>query len=179
MLARTIFHFGAFLLLAACASAPEAPDAKVEAPDREAILATVDAFFLALAAGDADSIEALSGDRTLSVAIRADAKAPPRYGDLSEIVAGFRAGKAPKVVEPYWSPTVMQRAGLAIVWAPYEVSLGGKLIHCGIDQFTLSRHADGWKIDAVAYTAEPDACEELRPADRAQMRPKFPEGAGQ
>ncbi len=172
----------AALLLAACASAPEAQSAKASvgaAPDREAILATVDAFFLALAAGDADTIKGLAGDRTLSVAIRADATTPPRYGDLSELVARIRGGAAAKVVEPYWSPTVMQRAGLAIVWAPYEVSAGGKLIHCGIDQFTLSRHADGWKIDAVAYTAEPDACGELRPADRSAMRPEFPEGAGQ
>lgn len=178
MLVRSL---AAALLLAACACAPDgrgAIDATNAAPDREAILATVDAFFLALAAGDADAIEALAGDRTLSVAIRADAKAPPRYGDLADLVARIRAGAAPKVVEPYWSPTVMQRAGLAIVWAPYEVSAGGKLIHCGIDQFTLSRHADGWKIDAVAYTAEPDACGELRPADRSAMRPEFPEGAG-
>jgi hypothetical protein len=177
MLAKS---FAALLLLAACASAPEAQEAaKAAAPDREAILAAVDDFFLALAAGDADAIEALAGDRTVSVAIRTDGKAPPRYGDLAELIATIRAGKAPKVVEPYWSPTVMQRAGLAIVWAPYEVSVGGKIIHCGVDQFTLSRHADGWKIDAVAYTAEPEACEELRPADRAQMRPQFPAGAGQ
>ena len=171
--------FAASLLFAACASAPDADHATNAAPDRDAILASVDAFFLALAAGDADAIEALLGDRTLSVAIRADAKSPPRYGDLAELVASIRAGKAAKVVEPYWSPTVMQRAGLAIVWAPYEVSVSGKLIHCGVDQFTLSRHADGWKIDAVAYTAEPEACEELRPADRSQVRPQFPEGEGQ
>ena len=134
--------FLAFLALAAgCATT--VPVTK-NAPDKEAILETIDAFFLALASGDADAIEALAGETTVTVAIRPDQDVEPRYGELKELIDAFRAGRGTKVVEPYWSPTVLQRKDLAVVWAPYEVSVNGHLIHCGIDSFQMSRTADGW-----------------------------------
>ena len=158
------------LLAAACASVqpPQAP-----APDEAAILAVIDAFFLALAAADADAIDSLAGERTVTVAIRPGEAQPPRYGSLAELAKRFRDGVATPVVEPYWRPTVLQRKDLAVVWAPYEVSAGGKLIHCGIDSFQLSRRVGGWRIDAVSYTMEPGACDELRPGDRSEFRPHF------
>jgi len=35
--------------------------------------------------------------------------------------------------EQYWTPTVMIRGGIAVVWAPYEYSIDGKTSHCGVD----------------------------------------------
>ena len=161
-----------------CASAPPVASGAVagEAPESQAILETVDRFFLALAAGDADALDAIVGDATLTVTIRPGVGAPPRYGDIGEVIDRFRAGGGTKVVEPYWSPTVLQRKDLAVVWAPYEARVDGEILHCGVDSFALSRHADGWKIDSISYTMEPNACDELRPADRSVFRPIFPEG---
>ncbi len=158
------------LLAAACASVQST---QAPAPDKTAILAVIDSFFLALAAGDADAIDSLAGERTVTVAIRPEDDEAPRYGSLAELAKRFREGAATPVVEPYWRPTVLQRKDLAVVWAPYEVSAGGKLIHCGIDSFQLSRRAGGWRIDAVSYTMEPGACDELRPSDRSELRPNF------
>jgi len=142
----------------------------------ESVLETVDAFFIALAAGDADALEALVTPEGVTVRLTPETEAAPRYGRLADIVAAFREGKGTPVVEPYWSPTVLRRGPLAVVWAPYEVSVDGALIHCGIDTFLLSSHDGDWKIDAVSYTAEPSACDELRPEDRSVMRPDFPQG---
>lgn len=158
------------LFAAACASVQSTP---APAPDEAAILAVIDSFFLALAAGDAEAIQSLAGEQTVTVAIRPGEAQAPRYGSLDELAQRFRDGAATPVVEPYWRPTVLQRKDLAVVWAPYEVSAGGKLIHCGIDSFQLSRRVGGWRIDAVSFTMEPEACDELRPGDRSGFRPHF------
>ncbi len=164
--------------------APEGATQLGQAPDEAAILATVDAFFLALASGDADAIETLQSPVSITVTANPESDQPIRYGTGADLVTRMRAGDFPRVVEPYWSPTVLQRKSLAVVWAPYQVSVNGDLIHCGIDIFNLSKHRspdDGenggvWKIDAVSWTAEPSACEELWPEDKTDFRPSFPPG---
>ncbi len=35
---------------------------------------------------------------------------------------------------------------LATVWAPFVIYYKGKLAGCGVNQFTLAKSADGWKI---------------------------------
>lgn len=151
-----------------------APGAAKSAVDEQAILETIDAFFIALAAGDADTIEALQSPNSITIVARPETDQPIQYGVGADLVSGIRAGSFPKVVEPYWSPTVLQRKSLAVVWTPYEVRVDDELIHCGVDVFNLSRHDDGWKIDAVSWTAEPSACEELWPDDKSVLRPQFP-----
>lgn len=51
---------------------------------------------------------------------------------------------------------------IAIVWAPYTLSLSGKFSHCGVDVFTLLRSAEGWKIVSTVYSVEPDGCASLK-----------------
>lgn len=48
----------------------------------------------------------------------------------------------------------------------------GKVTHCGIDAFSLSKIDGEWKISNAMWTVEPQACEELRPADPGLMRPR-------
>lgn len=146
------------------------------APDEAAILETVDEFFIALAAGDADAIERLQSPNSITITANPETDRPIAYGYGKDLVAGMRDGSFPKVVEPYWDPIVLQRKTLAVMWAPYEVRVGGDLIHCGIDIFNLSKHDAAWKIDAVSWTAEPSACDELWPEDKSVFRPDFPEG---
>jgi hypothetical protein len=53
-------------------------------------------------------------------------------------------------------------SNIAIVWAPYTLSLSGKFSHCGVDVFTLLKAADGWKIVSTVYSVEPDGCASLQ-----------------
>ena len=43
----------------------------------------------------------------------------------------------PPLRERYWSPTVLIRESIAVVWAPYEFWQDGKTSHCGVDVFDL------------------------------------------
>jgi len=47
---------------------------------------------------------------------------------------------------------------LAQVWADYNLYLGGKFIHCGIDVFHLYKSNQGWKIFELADTRRKTAC---------------------
>ena len=80
--------------------------------------------------------------------------------------------EGPTLRERYWSPTVLVRGPIAVVWAPYEFWEDGKTSHCGVDVFDLVKIDGVWRVSNSMWTVEPDACTELRPADASQLRPE-------
>jgi hypothetical protein len=50
---------------------------------------------------------------------------------------------------------------IAVVWAPYTFSRGGKFSHCGVDVFTLVKTMYGWKMVSLVYSVEPEGCASL------------------
>lgn len=74
--------------------------------------------------------------------------------------------------ERYWSPTVMIRGGIAVVWAPYEFWIDGETSHCGIDVVDFVKINGEWMVSNAMWTVEPDDCDELRPADPTVLRPE-------
>ncbi|MEM9386171.1 MAG: hypothetical protein AAGA68_13990 [Pseudomonadota bacterium] len=150
-------------------------------PEEGAILEVIDAFFLALHAGDADTLEAVLQPHSRTVLIRPDGEegaASIAVREGRDTVARMRHQPWAPFRESYWSPKVLQRGRLAVVWLPYVlIREEGGFSHCGIDQFTLTK-AGGWRIDFVAFTIEPtrEACADLgQPSDDDLLRPTFPE----
>lgn len=74
--------------------------------------------------------------------------------------------------ERYWSPTVLIRGSIALVWAPYEFWIGGETSHCGVDVFDFVKIDGKWQVSNAMWTVEPDACAELRPDDASDIRPE-------
>ena len=74
--------------------------------------------------------------------------------------------------ERYWSPTVLIRGGIAVVWAPYEFWIDGETSHCGVDVMDFVKIDDEWIVSNAMWTVEPEACAELRPEDATTLRPK-------
>ncbi len=58
--------------------------------------------------------------------------------------------------------TISIHNDIAVVWAPYTLSLSGKFSHCGIDVFTLLNTREGWKIVSTVYSVEPGGCAEIQ-----------------
>ena len=78
-------------------------------------------------------------------------------------VEQFAANLRPGLFEHMWAPVVSLRGDMiATVSAPYEFQLDGKTTHCGIDVFDLAKVDGDWKIAGLTWTAEPDACVELK-----------------
>lgn len=74
--------------------------------------------------------------------------------------------------ERYWSPSVMIRGGIAVVWAPYEFWIDGKTSHCGIDVVDFVKRDGQWQVANAMWTVEPNACGAMRPGDASMLRPR-------
>jgi hypothetical protein len=75
------------------------------------------------------------------------------------------------VRERYWSPAVLVRGSIAVVWAPYEFWVDGNTSHCGVDVFDFVKIDGEWRVANSMWTVEPDACDDLRPSNGNAIRP--------
>lgn len=152
----------AFVIAAAVAAQASVPP-PADAEDR-AVLAVTQSFFDGMAAANPDALRplVLPEARFMGVRVLPDGQVKVRRVAFED---SFGKHIDPGVKEWIWSPVIIRRGALATVTAPYEVSKDGKTLHCGIDVFTLVKQdkVDGaWKIAGISWTAEPDACPELR-----------------
>ena len=140
--------------------------------ERDAVLAAMDRMMLAISANDPEAMAALQTPEGMTY------RAAVTDGSSMDIVARpnsywidpARRSEA-TYRERYWSPTVLIRGDIAVVWAPYEFWIDGETSHCGIDVFDFLKIDGEWRVSNSMWTVEPDACPELRPLDDAQIRP--------
>lgn len=146
------------LLIAAALQTAAPPPADVE---DKAVLATAQAFFDAFEKGDAAAMRAtlLPNAQLMSLTSRPGGETALRRFGFEETF-GTKPPSGAK--EWMWSPVIIRRGGLATISAPYELSINGKSVHCGLDVFTLVKTEGAWKIASISWTAEPDACPEIR-----------------
>ena len=161
-------------LLAPCVSAAAMPPAPAGHPpdEKAAVLAAMDRYMVAISANDLQAMDKMQTPEGMTYRARAT------EGGGMEIVPhpnSYWVDPARKdehtYRERYWSPTVLIRGGIAVVWAPYEFWTDGKTSHCGVDVFDFVKMNGAWRVSNSMWTVEPDACEELRPADASQIRP--------
>ncbi len=164
------------LALAMSAACSHASPERIEVsatPNRDAILATVDAFFLALATSDAEAVAMMHSPDAVNVIAEPEKGADIRYRPVTEMIERMKSGAFPKFHERYWDPIVLERGGLAVVWTPYAIDADGVRKHCGVDIFKLSNHGEEWKIDSLSFTMEPSSCGEIAPRAGSIVRPDF------
>ena len=162
-------------LLSACAtSAPPASTSQAAKPSDEekAVLAAMNRYMTAITAQDVKAMAAMQTPEGMTYRARAT------EGGTWDVVARPNSYWAdPSKIDPrshrerYWSPTVMIRGGIAVVWAPYEFWIDGKTSHCGIDVFDFVKIEGTWRVANSMWSVEPNACDELRPADPSMLRP--------
>ncbi|MBI1198385.1 MAG: DUF4440 domain-containing protein [Phenylobacterium sp.] len=150
--------------LAAIAFATSAAGAP--APDEAAALATVQRFFDAMAAVDRATLAEVTFPDGVFTAVGFRPNGERRLDRIP--VGGFIAGLKPGFHEAMWDPQIRLRGDLlATVSGPYEFQADGKTTHCGVDVFDLVKADGQWRIAALTWTAEPDACPALKAARAA------------
>jgi hypothetical protein len=93
----------------------------------------------------------------------------PAKDGLSGTVTGDRmepwlkAIAQPKKTEQVWNEKInfdqiLIDGNLAQVWGSYTFHIGTTFSHCGTDNITLVKHADGWKIVYLIDTSRKDKC---------------------
>jgi Putative lumazine-binding len=145
-------------LHAATAQAPTGPVPGRETPsadsgEQQAVLAPILQLFDGMAKRDAAAIKKplLSGGTM--VLMRDGKPAQITFEDFAD-----RLGKpgTTQIQERIHDPLVRIDHDLAVVWAPFEFFVGGKVDHCGTDLFNLVRTGDKWIIASVADTGRKD-----------------------
>lgn len=183
---RSLAFLGLYPLIASCTvevqdPAAEADEAATPAensfvlrdsadghqPDEgAAVLAAMDRMMLAISANDLEAMRALQTPEGMTYRAAAteggdmDIVARPNSYWVDPARADERTYR-----ERYWTPTVLIRGDIAVVWAPYEFWIDGETSHCGIDVFNFVKIDGDWRVSNSMWTVEPDACDELRPAD--------------
>jgi hypothetical protein len=135
------------------AAVPAAPSQREQA-QRE-VLASVDALFDAMAAHDVAAARKLLVPGTSFVVLRPDGRVLMERDSEFLKTLGTQKGDWR---ERIWSPQVLVQGNLAQVWAPYDFHLDGKLSHCGIDSFAMTRDASGWRIAGISYSVQTHGC---------------------
>ena len=172
---RSICLMALLAFLSACTpSAPPSPPVPAghQSDDETAVLDAMDRYMNAISANDLQAMAAMQTAEGMTYRARAT-----DGGDM-DIVAHPNSywidpsqDDGRTVRERYWSPTVLIRGGIAVVWAPYEYWIDGKTSHCGVDVFDFVKIAGVWRVSNSMWTVEPNACTELRPADASELRP--------
>jgi hypothetical protein len=133
---------GLAVLVAPVHAAPTAEDQAVLAP-LQAFLAGIQAYdkaaMLAQTLPDA-MITRVSAGKTTQQTVRA-------------LVERFPASTGRKLEERIHDPLIRIDEDLAVIWAPYEFLVDGKVDHCGVDLVEVVRRDGRWLIAGLADTS--------------------------
>ena len=143
------------LALAAAAAYIGAATACLHAatPEEDAVLTPINAMFSGMTARDAAAIKLPAIPGATMVLMR-DGK--PTQMTIEAFAD--RVGKPGKVQieERIHDPLIKIDNDLAVVWAPFDFYVDGKVDYCGTDLFNLIRTDGKWLIASVADTGRKD-----------------------
>ena len=122
-------------------------------PEEDVVLAPINAMFDGMAKRDAAAIKLPAIPGATMVLMR-DGK--PTQMTIESFAD--RVGKPGKtsIAERIHDPLIRIDNDLAVVWAPFEFTIDGKLDHCGTDLFNLVRTNGKWLIATIADTGRKD-----------------------
>jgi len=120
-----------------------------ESPNDEAVLAPIHAMFDGMSKRDAAAIKASTLPGGTMVLMRDGKPAQMTFEAFAD-----RVGKPGKnqIEERIHDPLVRIDNDLAVVWAPFDFLVDGKVDHCGTDLFNMVRVDGKWLIASVADT---------------------------
>ncbi len=125
----------------------------VDSDEQQAVLSPVQQMFDGMSKRDAAAIKkpVLSGG--VMVLMRDGKPTRMTFEEFAD-----RVGKpgTTKIEERIHDPLVRIDNDLAVVWAPFEFLVDGKVDHCGTDLFNLVRVDGQWIIASVADTGRKD-----------------------
>ncbi len=118
-------------------------------PEEQAVLAPITAMFDGMAKRDAAAIKQPLLPGGTMVLMRDGKPTQMTFEAFADRVG--RPGPA-RIEERIHDPLVRIDNDLAVVWAPFEFLVDGKVDHCGTDLFNLVRTEGKWLIASVADT---------------------------
>ena len=158
----------ALFLLSACAVPPPQPDTMQQAPDyatAEPDLSTPKgtayAMMMAMYRGDAQLVDRVFHPDGDLHRVKADGSI--QFGGRTrwqEWVGTLETGYAN---EELFSIDVEEFGNLATVWAPFVISVDGKIVGCGVNQLSMAKSNNEWRIvSGMDIQAPKEDCAEFK-----------------
>jgi len=140
---QLVFFFGTILATAVAIRAFAQPT------EEQAVLAPIHAMFEGMSKRDAAVIKAPTLPGGTMVLMRNGKPVQMTFDAFAE-----RVGKpgTTQIEERIHNPLIRVDNDLAVVWAPFDFLIDGKIDHCGTDLFNLVRVDGRWMIAGVADT---------------------------
>lgn len=129
------------------------PSVRAATPEEQAVLAPVNAMFDAMAKHDSVAFKKALLPGGNMVLMRNGKPTQLTFDAFAELVG--KPGKG-QIAERIHDPLVRTDNDLAVVWAPFEFLVDGKVDHCGTDLFNLVRVDGQWLVANVADTGRKD-----------------------
>jgi len=129
------------------------PSTRAATPDEQAVLLPINEMFDGMAKRDAAAIKAPTLPGGTMVLMRDGKPTQITFEAFAERVG--KPGKT-QIEERIHDPLVRIDNDLAMVWAPFDFLVDGKVDHCGTDLFNLVRTDGKWLIASVADTGRKD-----------------------
>jgi hypothetical protein len=151
-----IFHrvsLALFLAGATIAAGFLVPSLHATTPEEKAVMAPITAMFEGMTQRDAAAIKKPTLPGGTMVLMRDGKPTQMTFEAFADLVG--KPGKA-HIEERIHDPLVRIDNDLAVVWAPFEFLVDGKVDHCGTDLFNLVRADGKWLIASVADTGRKD-----------------------
>jgi hypothetical protein len=125
--------------------------------DERAVLAVADSVLMALTSGDNATLLRLTLDSAVVGGIGL------RNGVERSTLSSWRpytSRTGPSTfTERGFDATARVQDRVAQVWVPYDLYIGDKWSHCGVDTFTMMKVDGRWRVASLIYTIEqPPAC---------------------
>ena len=118
-----------------------------------AVLAPIDALFQGMMDRNPAAIKAAALPGTVLVLMR-DGK--PKQMTIEEFADHLSKPSKTHIEERIHDPMIKIDNDLAVVWAPFDFLVDGKVDHCGTDLFNLVKAGGKWSIAGVADTGRKD-----------------------
>ena len=118
-------------------------------PEEDAVLAPVHAMFEGMTKRDAAAVKAQTLPGGSMVLMR---EGKPIQMTLEAFADRVGRPGTTQTLERIHDPLIRIDNDLAVVWAPFEYLIDGKVDHCGTDLFNLVRVEGKWLVASVADT---------------------------
>ena len=142
-----------FLLAAATAAGVLLSTLHAQTEDEKGVLVPVNEMFQGMTNRDAGAIKKPLLPGGTMVLMRDGKPNKMTFEAFADAVG--KPGKA-HIEERIHDPLVRVDNDLAVVWAPFEFLVDGKVDHCGTDLFNLVRTDGKWLIASIADTGRKD-----------------------
>lgn len=148
------FSFARFVILSAVLLAVILPASlQAATPEEQAVIAPLQALFDGMARHDKEAVR----DQLLPGGMVSLKRGEQVIQMHFDVFVEHIGGAHDRIEERIHDPLVRIDNDLAVIWAPYEFQLDGKVQHCGTDIANLVHRNGRWLISGIADNSR-DTC---------------------